>query len=1064
MSEPSELWTSLLPKKGDVPNSSSRRHDYCRKVLELLAVKHPNLYSGQLGATLSFDEAQALVGALQKNTPGHIFKHRLSFLIRGLEKGVLEHDWDVAIPQAPLVIPRDKPRFTLESFTDLPNVYAVESAVLENLKLAPPKTYTTRIGQLLLSAILFSGLVRKRWFAPWVEALPSVVCSESLLWLNMTLTSTHIEQTRRVARKSGDARKANPDRSKIKASWEIRQRWFADPLTHTLILRWYKQYPQDLTAGRDVSPLLAIRQYLDLIFKTPEKITNLFVQKLLHGCATRTGLRLPSFLLAYAEEINKSVSLPSAVWERLLTGKCIITSSQELSDVVDEIPKFAESLPVPAARYMLPMLHQEKMLKEVFRIVLPPTTSSKRIATVSRVELQAYFEKNNEMMCQALSCLVLWSIDLLTHFNQRELIRGRVKCTLRASSVRSYLDAIGKRLIAVAGKTEVLSLESDELHDIYCEVINTCPTDKSKIKAATRLHGFHQFLKIKLGAPVVDFSDLGIKSGPAEAGVNANLISFDSFDRMKKTLCPNYLIASRMRKMQLLLAIIAFRCGLRRMEALKLRIIDVQGDVEPELLVRSNRYAYLKSSESIRRLPLACLLDRDELMLLLAWRRDREMEDEKTIPESLLFSLDAQPTVLLPDHEVFPPIMQAVHQVTGDSTLVFHHFRHSFANWMLLKLLKNFSPEVRKRFHFLEHQQFDPVNCDRLRKTILGNHFLGRQALFATAQLCGHAGPEITLLHYFHLCDWLLCVELANPEIQPKLDCATIENIAELPKHMLYYEKDKQKNVVWNMAIALERLSIPEELNLKSIEKKVDKHSIPELPPTHTDSKLPLWRRIISVLKEHQVGQLPYDILALRSGLAEKDIKTWCRNAELLASMKTPLGFLRHVNVNTRKSTDFHFPNLLREKDNRFIAEIVLTEFEKSSGRRKQSVIQGVREFVALYYIRDGGISCVKYQKLKKMVLFLTFLNVPLDQIHVLRVQPKSSKLAFAAVQKKLARSLGLLESSVVVCNQHIKKYSRSGYYILRVKNAHKDENGKLNGNYGFRYAMYMIAIMVGLE
>lgn len=228
MSEPSELWTDLLPKKGNDPNPSSIRHDYCRQVLDLLAARHPNLYAGHIGATLSMDEAKILVNVLQKNTPGHIFKHRVSYLIRGLEKGTLELEWDVAIPELPLVIPRDKPRFTHESFIALPNVYAVETAFLENLKQSPPKTYTTRVGQLLLSAIFFGGLVKKQWFAPWIEALQSATCGASKLWLNMVLTSLHRERERRAAGKAGNTK---PTHSNSREKWEIHKRWFADPLS-----------------------------------------------------------------------------------------------------------------------------------------------------------------------------------------------------------------------------------------------------------------------------------------------------------------------------------------------------------------------------------------------------------------------------------------------------------------------------------------------------------------------------------------------------------------------------------------------------------------------------------------------------------------------------------------------------------------------------------------------------------------------------------------------------------------------------------------------------------------
>jgi integrase len=1068
MSEPAEFWINLLPQKGADKSPATKRHNYCKLLLDILAEKHPALYAGGVGATLAMEEAQSLVDVLQKNSPGHIFKHRVSLLIRGLERGTLELGWNVAIPEPPLVIPREKPRFTHESFAALPEVYVVKSAFIENLKLSPPDTYTARVGQLLLSSSLFGGLVKKRWLSPWVEALrTSIVCDASQLWMNMVYSSAPLERELKSKRKSGEipiSRKITPDHSTIKEPWEIHRRWFADPLTHALILRWRRDFPEDLNSGRDVSPLLAIRQYFDMIQVNQKKTSDSFVVSMISGCATRIGMGIPPFLLAYAEGVNKSVSLSPEAWGRLVTGKCIITPRKGLKEVDGVVP-IAKPLAIQVPCKLAPMIHQKKMLGDVLGIILPPTTTRKRKASESMEALQVYHEQNHEKMCQSLSCLILWCIDLLTSYNQNELIRGRKKSSIRASSVYNYLCAIGKRLISVANNEEILGLESDELHDLYREVIDVCPTVKSRNKAAQRLHGFNQFLSVRLGAPIVDFSDLGFNSGPAELGVNANLISFASFDKIKKVLCPNYSKASRLRKMVLLLAIIAFRCGLREMEVLKLRITDIQGTTEPEILVRTNRYAYNKSSESVRRIPLAHLLEEDELMMLLDWCRDRELEDGSRIPQSLLFCFSGQSTVLLPKHEMIPPVVQAIRQVTGDANLVFHHFRHSFATWLLLRLLKNFPPEIRQRFHFLKHHLFDSSICDKLRVSLLGNQMLGRQALFATAQLCGHAGPEVTLLHYFHLCDWLLGIELAAHDNQPDLDVSTIKAITKLPQHILYFEHYKHRDTPWHMSLVLERLPIPDGLKCQYKLEKIDTRSIPEKVSAHPDLKIPLWRRVFSVIRERQIGQLSFDVLATRSGFSEDKIKAWCSNAQLLAAMKTKRGKSRHVNGVTYKGNPaFNFPQILRLKEDRVIADIVLTSFASSRGRKKTAIIESVREFISTYSVIDGGFSCLTPRLVKKQIQFITSLNVPINQVLVHKIQPKSSKISIAAEQNKLAGILGVPKSSVAVRGLYNGETSRTGIYYVQVKNAHVDGGCKLKANYGFRYAMYMIAIMEGLE
>ena len=1012
------------------------------------------------------DEAQSLVDTLQKNTPGHIFKHKVSYLIQGLVKGAQELEWDVAIPDPPLVIPRDKPRLTLESFTALPQVYTVQAAFRENLSQSPPETYTARVGQLLLSAILFGGLVYKRWFPSWVEALKCANCMESGLWLDMTLTSVHLERQRRATKKAESnekSRATKPNHTNNREKWVIHKRWFADPLSHALILRWHDKFPTDLNAKHNPSPLLAVRHYLDLILGKDNKTSESFVMALLEGSATRTGLAVPAFLLAYAEGKNKSVSLSSATWERLVTGACITTSKKARTGNNDEFIPVAEFMAVPAPKRIAPMINQEKMLNDVLQIILPSGTNCKRQKSESREALQTYFEKNSETMCPSLTCLILWCIDLLTSYSHKELIRGRVKGSIKASSVQTYLDAIGKRLITVVSKAQLLDLENDELHDIYREVIDICPTDKSKNTAGGRLYGFHQFLMSKFGVPSIDFSDLGVKSGPVEAGVNANLISFNSFDQMKKALCPTYSNASRMRKMQFFIATIAFRCGLRRNEVLKLRLIDFQGEAEPELLVRNNRYAYVKSSESIRRLPLWHLVDADELRYLLAWRKKRSLEDVTKIPESLLFCQKGKPNEFLPDHEVFTPIMSALHQVTGDVNLVFHHFRHSFATWMLIRLLKNFSDETRQRFHFLKDDHFSPANCDRLRKAVLENHMLGQKALYATAQLCGHAGPQVTLLHYIHLCDWLLGVELALNENQPNLDYDIISKVTGLTYNVIYYNKNKNMDESWYMSHFLDKLKVTDAFKFQSIMQKVDTCLIPEKMNDHPDSELTLWQRVIAIIRERQVARLSFKILAERGGFSEDDVKFWCDNAELLATMKTELDHPRHVHGKTKRSNpNFRFPHLPREGESRKIANIILNDYEASSGSVKEDLIKGVRSFIANFSVSETGIPCLTYGEATEWIRFLIFLKVPLSQIHVVSSQPGISQIEHTVVQKKLAVIFGLPESSVSIRSFHV--HSKTGNSIIQVRNSHADKNGKLNGNYGFRFAMYLIAIIEGLE
>ncbi|MGD9685357.1 MAG: hypothetical protein AB7U43_00005, partial [Desulfobacter sp.] len=191
-----QFWTDLLPSDRDPSKPAAKRREYCLKVLKILKKTHPDLYAGTPEASLSEHKAQQLIEMLQKNSPGHVMKHRISYLIRGLEHGSLYLGWNVTIPEPPVVITREKPRINRESFLDLPFVYAIEEAYLQHLKQPPPESCTLRIGQLLMSAVLFGGLVHKKWLTAWVEALPTAVVENDVLWLDMTVRYEHEERER----------------------------------------------------------------------------------------------------------------------------------------------------------------------------------------------------------------------------------------------------------------------------------------------------------------------------------------------------------------------------------------------------------------------------------------------------------------------------------------------------------------------------------------------------------------------------------------------------------------------------------------------------------------------------------------------------------------------------------------------------------------------------------------------------------------------------------------------------------------------------------------------------
>lgn len=1071
MNDIAQVWEHFLPKEEDLKKPAGYRRGYLLKVLAILKKYHPDLYAGKEKAMLNEKSAKKLVQKLKQNKPAHIFKHQISFLCSGLEKGKNDLNWDVVIPDPPVVIARDKPRFTHENFKDLELFREIEKAYLEDLAKPPPESSLLKIGQILLSAVLYGGLVQKRWLIPWIEALVNPQLFNTSLWLDMSYSWKHRAREEKLKAKqesnlSDDTifqaltKDAHVKTTEIrqKNDWQIQRRWFADPLSHILILRWQLNSSEYEERSRHVSPNEALREYLKRILPGRKNISGLST-KLFSLGATHLSLGTAPFLISIAEGHAKSISLHPRVWQRILSGKQI--AEEEIVSPEETTPQICEQLSLTTPENVASPAEQSNMLRKIQSEIIPKDSAKKLTKDDTKKALDKFYTQHKDQLCPVLACLIQWGIDLLTYYNKQDLLRGRVKNAVRPSSVRTYLDTIGNKLLMISAGEDFINLEGDELHDIYAEVISLCRTQKSQHRAGNRLKAFHAFLVERVEMEPVDFSDITTSADPDEANVNANILSPDEFDAIKKVLALHQKAINRYQKILLLVAILGYRCGLRRSEVRKLRLIDIQGREEPELLIRNNRYAYVKSNDSIRRLPLSCLLEPNELELLLDWKRDRQLEDVENDKHSLLFCTAKEPTIMLPEKELFEPVQKAMRQVTGDRSLRFHHLRHSFATWLTLRLLKDFTEEEKNSFPFLQHKIFDKNHCWIIRKNILGNHQMGRQVLFAVAQLCGHSTPSVTLLHYFHLSDWLLSLELKRPENQPNLNASTIMALTGLPQHVVYYAHRIEKTDKWSPSTFISRLEAPKHCHISLSSRPWDTKPLPE-NDKGSQSDISLWRRVEAVLYEWQASKSSYSTLANRSGFTEETVKDWCDTADAIMKMKTLRGGPRHLNSTWKKNSGLRFPPHPRETVDKKLAVTILKVHQNLPKTKRHLLAWGLNYFLKNYAASKVGVPIKNTRSAQKYLSFLSLLNIPKERVRIIET------IAFSNVQpagnidmSNFMATYGLKTDQLITKIAHPNEQSKIGNLQIRVTKSETESNKE---NYGYRFAIYLISILIALD
>ncbi len=235
-----------------------------------------------------------------------------------------------------------------------------------------------------------------------------------------------------------------------------------------------------------------------------------------------------------------------------------------------------------------------------------------------------------------------------------------------------------------------------------------------------------------------------------------------------------------------LLHVLGYRCGLRRLEALHLKIRDVLleksgsdllGPVE--LLVRPSESHRLKSNNAKRRLPLEILLSPDELKELKDWYAKRTSQSGVRPSDYLFGNADGIDDFDVLPQTIFATINGLLQEVTNTrdtrNPVHFHHLRHGFCTVGLLRLLTADMPKV---------PDFLP-GCTGLNERLQGNdeifspaklynHDLpSRKHAYLMSGLLGHGSPN-TSMTYTHCLSWLLPVLLT----QSSTMCPTKETLA----------------------------------------------------------------------------------------------------------------------------------------------------------------------------------------------------------------------------------------------------------------------------------------------
>ena len=151
--------------------------------------------------------------------------------------------------------------------------------------------------------------------------------------------------------------------------------------------------------------------------------------------------------------------------------------------------------------------------------------------------------------------------------------------------------------------------------------------------------------------------------------------------------------------------------------------------------------------------------------------------------KQLLFCPGVSSHDILSDKELFQPIQTALKVASGDTSVRYHHLRHTFVTQNILRFLENNPHELLPK-EWLEGESDDkePYITNFDFSTLAGlpsQNRPSRKRLWQLSLLTGHASPDETLSSYTHLLDWVMghyLRERFNPVVSSDMQSVLFKN------------------------------------------------------------------------------------------------------------------------------------------------------------------------------------------------------------------------------------------------------------------------------------------------
>ncbi|WP_420428630.1 tyrosine-type recombinase/integrase [Kordiimonas sp.] len=447
----------------------------------------------------------------------------------------------------------------------------------------------------------------------------------------------------------------------------------------------------------------------------------------------------------------------------------------------------------------------------------------------------------------------------------------KLQSSINVASAYSYLSTIWSPWSKSFGYDDIFEMDASELHTKLHQTLSLAKTDEHCETLRDHLRNIYTYgfthHDLATSEELLPFLKSQIQAG----FVRTSTLDYRYFQLLLCTL--DTLPYDKLFITQLkLITIIAYRCGLRLGEILKLQICNIDPLSEWAGHTRANRFGKNKTPYSLRWFYPQNMLSEEEFALFRQYYRRTAVY---TPPKGLLFGFRGA-DLKISSSAVSKIIGTGLKQTTRNSEAVFYSLRHSFATAIAFIL----EGEHGLARQFTGHTQGRIQNIARFFSAHAGQR---RDSYKHLARAMGHTAPNQTHLTYNHSTSDIIYEKLNRAVWRQPLVHTLLKKCFQFRTNQLrdLSHADIQRRLATRHS-HLYNAIVPAEANTEWRSK----------PNLSCDFEVPF--AVYECALRHIANNSPLSLVSTEFGIPLPDLERIARNAKRLLSEKTGHGYKFH--------------------------------------------------------------------------------------------------------------------------------------------------------------------------